>query len=138
MTEATTTEATLTEATLTKATLSEVTMNEAPLTEPELKSFADFWPHYLAEHSHANTRLLHAAGTITSTTLAVALVATGRWRWLPAALATGYAAAWISHFFIEHNRPATFKHPLWSFAADYKMVALMLTGKGKAMMDDAE
>jgi hypothetical protein len=100
-------------------------------TEPELKSFADFWPHYLAEHSRANTRLLHAAGTITSTTLAVALVATGRWRWLPAALATGYAAAWASHFLVEHNRPATFRHPLWSFAADYKMVALMLTGKLK-------
>ncbi len=101
------------------------------MTEQEMKSFADFWPYYMAEHSHAGTRLLHAAGTITSTTLAVALVASGRWRWLPAALATGYAAAWVSHFFIEHNRPATFKHPLWSFAADYKMVALMLTGKMK-------
>ncbi|MDQ1611528.1 MAG: hypothetical protein QOG00_1459 [Pyrinomonadaceae bacterium] len=103
----------------------------ADATQAELKTFADFWPHYLAEHSHAGTRLLHAAGTITSTLLAVALVATGRWRWLPLALVTGYAAAWVSHFFIEHNRPATFKHPLWSFAADYKMVALMLTGRMK-------
>ncbi|MDQ1592948.1 MAG: hypothetical protein QOG71_3575 [Pyrinomonadaceae bacterium] len=103
----------------------------ADVTPAELKTFADFWPHYLAEHSHAGTRLLHAAGTITSTALAVALVATNRWRWLPLALVTGYAAAWVSHFFIEHNRPATFKHPLWSFAADYKMVALMLTGKMK-------
>jgi len=101
------------------------------MTEQEMKSFADFWPYYVAEHSRAGTRLLHAAGTITSTSLAVALVASGRWRWLPAALATGYAAAWVSHFFIEHNRPATFKHPLWSFAADYKMVALMLTGRMK-------
>jgi len=101
------------------------------MTEREMKSFAEFWPYYVAEHSRAETRLLHAAGTITSTTLAVALIASGRWRWLPAALATGYAAAWVSHFFIEHNRPATFKHPLWSFAADYKMVALMLTGRMK-------
>ncbi|HJR08780.1 MAG TPA: DUF962 domain-containing protein [Pyrinomonadaceae bacterium] len=104
---------------------------EAIMDEQELKSFADFWPHYLAEHSRAGTRLLHAAGTLTSTTLAVALIVTGRWRWLPVALITGYAAAWVGHFFVEHNRPATFKHPLWSFAADYKMVALMLTGKMK-------
>ncbi len=111
--------------------MNEAKLNEVELSEPELKSFADFWPHYLAEHSHPGTRLLHAAGTLVSTGLAVALLATGRWRWLPAALAAGYAAAWFGHFFIEHNRPATFKHPLWSFAADYKMVALMLTGKMK-------
>jgi len=37
--------------------------------------------------------------------------------------------AWISHFFVEHSRPATFEHPLWSWWADLKMVALMLTGK---------
>jgi len=29
---------------------------------------------------------------------------------------------------VEHNRPATFEHPLWSWRADQKM-ALMLTGK---------
>ena len=99
------------------------------MREQELRSFAEFWPHYLAEHSRTGTRLLHAAGTLASTVLVVALVWSGRWRWLPLALVVGYAAAWIGHFFIEHNRPATFKHPLWSFAADYKMVALMLAGK---------
>ncbi|MGB8509413.1 MAG: DUF962 domain-containing protein, partial [Pyrinomonadaceae bacterium] len=62
-------------------------------------------------------------------TLAIALVATGRWRWLPLALAIGYAFAWVGHFFVEHNRPATFKHPLWSFAADYKMLAMILSGR---------
>ena len=99
------------------------------MRQQELKSFAEFWPHYVAEHSRPGTRALHAAGTTTSTMLAVALVATGRWRWLPLAFVTGYAAAWAGHFLVEHNRPATFQHPLWSFAADYKMVALMLTGR---------
>lgn len=99
------------------------------MAEHETKTFAEFWPFYVREHSHPGTRALHAVGTITSLALLIVLLATGRWRWLPLVLVVGYAAAWISHFFIEHNRPATFKHPLWSFIADYKMVALMLAGR---------
>jgi hypothetical protein len=37
--------------------------------------------------------------------------------------------AWVAHFFIEHNKPATFKYPFWSFAADWKMWALAVTGR---------
>jgi hypothetical protein len=99
------------------------------MSSREIESFEEFWPFYLAEHSKPSTRALHAAGTTVATACAVALVVTGRWRLLPLALVPGYAAAWASHFFIEHNRPATFKYPLWSFIADYKMFAMMLTGK---------
>jgi hypothetical protein len=35
----------------------------------------------------------------------------------------------VGHFFVEHNRPATFKYPLWSFGADWKMWALSLAGR---------
>ena len=95
----------------------------------EMKTFAEFWPFYVREHSRPGTRALHLAGTLAGMALLVALAATGRWRWLPLALAPGYAAAWAGHFFVEHNRPATFQHPLWSLAGDYKMVALMLAGR---------
>lgn len=95
----------------------------------EMKSFADFWPHYVAEHSQPGTRALHFAGTTVGMACAAALIARRKWRWLPLALVPGYAAAWASHFFIEHNRPATFEHPLWSFVGDYKMLCLMLAGK---------
>jgi hypothetical protein len=94
-----------------------------------MKTFDEFWPFYVLEHSRAGTRLLHACGTLLSTSLLVFLSVTGRWAWLPLVLVVGYGAAWVGHFFVEKNRPATFKHPLWSFAADYKMVALMLAGR---------
>jgi hypothetical protein len=110
-------------------------LKETRMSQQEIKSFEDFWPYYVTEHSQPATRALHAAGTTVATTCAVALLATGRWRLLPLALIPGYAAAWAGHFLIEHNRPATFKYPLWSFIADYKMLAMMLAGK---MEDEVE
>ena len=105
------------------------------MAEQEMKSFAEFWPYYVREHSQPGTRALHYAGTMTGLTCAAALVAKGRWRWLPLAFVPGYAAAWAAHFLIEKNRPATFKHPLWSFLADQKMLALMLAGKMEAEVE---
>ena len=53
----------------------------------------------------------------------------------PAAIICGYAFAWVSHFFIEKNRPATFKYPAWSFKADIKLWGLMWVGKLSAELD---
>ena len=83
---------------MSQTKMTQTEMTQAEIMQPEIKTFADFWPHYLAEHSRAGTRLLHAAGTIASTTLAVALVATGRWRWLPLALVVGYAAGACNYY----------------------------------------
>jgi hypothetical protein len=94
-----------------------------------MKSFAEFWPHYVAEHSRPGTRALHLLGTSAGVALIVLLAVQGRWLWLPLAFVPGYAAAWVGHFFIEHNKPATFQHPLWSFIGDWKMIGLMLAGK---------
>jgi len=99
------------------------------MAEHEINSFAEFWPYYVAEHSRPATRVLHAVGTLAGTSLIIVFLLSGRWFLLPLALVPGYSLAWIAHFFIEHNRPASFKYPLWSFLADYKMVALMLTGR---------
>ena len=99
------------------------------MAEHDIKSFADFWPHYVAEHSRPATRALHAVGTLAGTGLMIALLLSGRWYLVPLAFIPGYGLAWVAHFFVERNRPASFKYPLWSFLADYKMVALMLTGR---------
>jgi hypothetical protein len=92
------------------------------------KSFSEFWPYYVAEHSKPGTRWMHLIGTVVATSTMVYLIASGRWWLFPLGLIPGYGAAWFAHFFIERNKPATFQYPLWSFLADYKMIALMITG----------
>ena len=101
------------------------------MTEREFKSFAEFWPYYLSEHSKSATRLMHVTGTLTAIGFVILMIAIGRWWLFPLALVPGYAFAWIAHFCVEKNRPATFTYPLWSFMGDWKMLALMLTGRLK-------
>jgi hypothetical protein len=45
------------------------------------------------------------------------------------ALLWAYGWAWVGHFKIEHNRPATFTYPAWSLLGDYRMWAQMARGK---------
>ena len=101
------------------------------MADRQFKSFAEFWPYYLGEHSKPATRVLHAFGSFAAIAMIIALIAIGKWWLFPLALIPGYAMAWIGHFFIEKNRPATFTYPLWSFMGDWKMLALMLTGRLK-------
>jgi hypothetical protein len=99
------------------------------LNDRRYKTFSEFWPFYLAEHSKQGTRLLHLVGTTIGTTAMLYFILSGRWWLFPLGLIPGYAFAWFAHFVIEKNKPATFQYPLWSFMGDYKMIALMLTGK---------
>jgi hypothetical protein len=101
------------------------------MTDRQFKSFSDFWPYYLGEHSKPVTRLLHCVGSLAAIGVIITLIAIGKWWLFPLALIPGYAMAWIGHFFVEKNRPATFTYPLWSFMGDWKMLALMLTGRLK-------
>lgn len=94
-------------------------------------SFREFYPFYLGEHSNRVSRRLHFIGSCGVLLLLMMAVAQGDPRWLLAALSCGYGFAWIGHFFFEKNRPATFKHPLYSFAGDWVMFKDIVTGKIK-------
>lgn len=103
----------------------------------EHTSFASFWPYYLREHARPRTRALHYVGTSLVVAIALFAVVSGRWWWLLALPVAGYAFAWIAHFAIEKNRPATFAYPLWSLAADFRMWALWLAGRLGPELDRA-
>ena len=92
-------------------------------------SFREFYPFYLAEHGNRTSRRLHFIGScLVLVLVGVALVTANPW-WLAGALACGYGFAWVGHFFFEKNRPATFRHPFYSFAGDWVMFRDILTGR---------
>ena len=90
--------------------------------------YAAFWPYYLSQHAKPATRAWHIAGT----GLAAILVAGAAYsldaRLLLAAILAGYGPAWMSHAWVEQNRPATFAYPVWSLISDIRMTATWLSG----------
>lgn len=92
-------------------------------------TFAEFYPFYLSEHRNVVSRRLHVVGTTLAALLLVAAVLTMQGWLVAVALVQGYAFAWVGHFFFEHNRPATFQYPLFSFMGDWRLWWETLSGQ---------
>ena len=101
----------------------------AGATPARFTTYAEFWPFYLNEHSLPLTRALHFVGTSLVVALVAATVLGGNAMLLLATPFAGYGFAWVAHFVVEKNKPASFKSPGWSFISDWRMWALMLTGR---------
>ncbi len=93
------------------------------------ESFAEFYPYYLQEHQNPSCRLLHFIGSWLVLGVIAAAIATTNWMLLWLMPVIGYGFAWIGHFFYEHNKPATFKHPIYSLMGDWVMFKDILFGK---------
>lgn len=92
-------------------------------------SFASFYPFYLSEHASRSNRRLHFIGTTLVILTAAVATLTARWGLLWLLPVFGYGFAWVGHFFVEHNRPATFKYPLWSLRGDFVMYRDIWVGR---------
>ncbi len=99
-----------------------------------IDSYEEFWPFYVAQHSHPTCRRLHFAG-LSLALLAVVAGAALSPGFFAAAPLAGYGLAWVGHFAFEKNRPATFTYPLWSLRADLRMYRYMLTGRMRAELE---
>ncbi|UZE95019.1 DUF962 domain-containing protein [Alkalimarinus alittae] len=97
----------------------------------EFKTFADFYPFYLSEHSNQTCRRLHFVGSSLVISVLLYALISERFALLFLLPVIGYGFAWIGHFVFEKNRPATFQHPLYSLAGDWVMFKDMLVGKIK-------
>lgn len=95
------------------------------------KTLKEFYPYYLTEHSDKTTKLFHFIGTALSIFFIVRLVITLQPINFVFALLSGYGFAWVSHFFVEKNKPATFTYPFYSLLSDYMMFWEILKGKHK-------
>jgi len=93
-----------------------------------IRCYAEFWPYYLREHAKPATRALHIAGTGLAALFLLTAVAASDARLLLVAILAGYGPAWIAHFFLEKNRPATFRYPVWSLVSDIRMTATWIAG----------
>ena len=92
-------------------------------------NYAEFWPYYLQEHAKPETRNLHYVGTALVIAIAVFALVTQQWILFAALPVAGYFFAWVAHFFVEKNKPATFTHPWWSLVSDFRMFFLWVSGR---------
>ncbi len=87
----------------------------------KIKDFNHFYEFYLTQHSHPICRLLHVVGTLIGCTWFFVTLLFGKPYLTPLFLVWGYGISWIGHFFLEKNKPAAFKQPIFSFMGDFKM-----------------
>lgn len=101
------------------------------MEEKRFQSLKEFYPFYLTEHSNSTSRVLHFIGTGLVLLLIPASLLFHDARLLLLIPFVGYGFAWVGHFFFEKNKPATFKHPVYSLASDFLLFFDLLSGKQK-------
>lgn len=109
-------------------------------------AFPEFFLFYLSQHMKLGTRAVHYVGTWIAwlaLPLAIYDAATGAWLgnplcWLyiPAGLVYMYGTAFLSHWLIEKNQPATFVYPLLSVGGDLRMFWLMTIRQNKGHVEE--
>lgn len=101
------------------------------MTHKNFKSFREFYPYYLQQHSDKRCRLMHVVGSLLVLVIILGVLLGGHLLWLLAVPLVGYGFAWGGHFFFENNQPATFTYPFYSLMGDWVMLKDILLGRLK-------
>jgi hypothetical protein len=88
-----------------------------------------FYPKYLSFHQNKLNRIFHYCGTLAAVSIFTAAIVLHKPLLFIAVPFCGYGPAWIGHFVIEKNRPATFEYFWLSLFCDFLMCWHMLTGR---------
>jgi len=93
-----------------------------PYCDEGYETFADFYPYYLGEHSHATGRRMHILGITNS----IILIIIGTFTLTPilyaVAIVQAYALAIGSHFYFDKHVPKpTIKNPVYMVMGNLKM-----------------
>jgi len=99
-----------------------------PLQMP-IRDFEQFYQFYLTEHQHPRSRQLHFLGSTFGLIGLTTAIKKRKVRYALMGIGAGYACAWIGHFVFEHNKPASFKQPLYSFISDFRMYQDIIRGR---------
>lgn len=100
-------------------------------------TFKEYYQMYLSLHQNKWNRRLHVLGqlvTIAYLVLSLYLIIYKSIAFTPILVVLPfvvYPFAWSGHFFIEKNKPAAFKNPLWAKASDWVMLKDIICGKIK-------
>lgn len=97
--------------------------------EEKYETLEEFWSYYLSEHKSNTNKTLHFIGSASALYWLGKAISKKKPSYLLLALLNGYGFAWVGHFLVEKNRPATFKYPVKSFVSDWLMFCTILTGK---------
>ena len=100
-----------------------------------LAALHDFWPYYVREHSRSATRWLHFIGNTNLFLWILLAIFYRSLTFLLIAVISSYALAWIAHFFVERNIPATFRYPLKAAICDMVMYYKMWRGEMNAEVE---
>jgi hypothetical protein len=93
------------------------------------KTLAEFWPYYVQEHQKPLTRRLHFVGNSNLFIWLLLALFRRSLKLVIFAVVSSYLIAWVGHFFVERNLPATFRYPVKSAICDMIMYAKMWRGE---------
>ena len=97
--------------------------------ETEVKTFKEFWSMYVLAHQDKKNQALHFLATLLTFVFAGAFAWTQKFIFLVLIPVVSYGLAWMGHFLHERNKPLTWKYPVFSLIADYKMFFMILFGR---------
>lgn len=92
-------------------------------------TFDEFWLDFLRAHSKPGTRAWHYAGMMAAIGFGTLYALSGPSYLLLLAILAPYVFGFASHALVEHNKPVSLKHPVYSVRGAVQMFALWLTGR---------